>query len=211
LFASRLGFVRHEPKKCGSGFLQIHNFANSQFNLQNKSVGFEYHMYKRLAVSFMANTPDASMRQNELWRMSVDDRRRELTKFYVLPMYEACKQLDLCQTSFKVLCRSAGIKRWPFRKFSSFASRQQTGRDVFIKKMAEDIESQLAQNANIPKKNYANASCQTDAVTQPAHCYLVTVEEMVVCDSNALAQDVDVSFLNNNSLSPTPEVIDFFA
>ncbi|EKX37577.1 hypothetical protein GUITHDRAFT_77999, partial [Guillardia theta CCMP2712] len=43
----------------------------------------------------------------------------ELSKFFNLPEKAVAKELGICLTSLKKLCRSYGITRWPFRKLKS--------------------------------------------------------------------------------------------
>ena len=43
----------------------------------------------------------------------------ELSKYFHLPEKSVAKELGICLTSLKKLCRSYGITRWPFRKLKS--------------------------------------------------------------------------------------------
>lgn len=43
----------------------------------------------------------------------------ELSKYYHLPISEACRLLGVGQTVLKKKCRSFGIRRWPYRKMKS--------------------------------------------------------------------------------------------
>jgi hypothetical protein len=43
----------------------------------------------------------------------------ELSKYFHLPEKAVAKELGICLTSLKKLCRSYGITRWPFRKLKS--------------------------------------------------------------------------------------------
>ena len=43
----------------------------------------------------------------------------DLAKYYHLPINEAAKQLEICTSVLKKICRKQGIKRWPHRKFKS--------------------------------------------------------------------------------------------
>ena len=40
----------------------------------------------------------------------------DLTKYFQLPEKEVAKQLGVCLTSLKKMCRQSGINRWPYRK-----------------------------------------------------------------------------------------------
>ena len=39
-----------------------------------------------------------------------------LKRHYHLPMLTCCQLFGVCKTYFKRVCRSHGIKRWPYRK-----------------------------------------------------------------------------------------------
>ena len=43
----------------------------------------------------------------------------DLAKYYHLPINEAAKEMDICTSVLKKICRKQGIKRWPHRKFKS--------------------------------------------------------------------------------------------
>jgi len=43
----------------------------------------------------------------------------ELTQYLHLPEKAVAKQLGICLTSLKKLCRQHGITRWPYRKLKS--------------------------------------------------------------------------------------------
>jgi hypothetical protein len=44
----------------------------------------------------------------------------ELSKYFHMPEKAVAKELGICLTSLKKLCRSYGITRWPFRKVSAY-------------------------------------------------------------------------------------------
>ena len=48
-----------------------------------------------------------------------DVKLEELSKYFHLPEKAVAKELGICLTSLKKLCRSYGITRWPFRKLKS--------------------------------------------------------------------------------------------
>jgi hypothetical protein len=48
-----------------------------------------------------------------------DVRLEELSRYFHLPEKAVAKELGICLTSLKKLCRSYGITRWPFRKLKS--------------------------------------------------------------------------------------------
>jgi len=46
-----------------------------------------------------------------------------LQKHFDVPMTEAAKRFGVCLTFFKKICRTHGIKRWPFRKLKSLKNK----------------------------------------------------------------------------------------
>lgn len=50
---------------------------------------------------------------------SSEVKLEELSKYFHLPEKSVAKELGICLTSLKKLCRSYGITRWPFRKLKS--------------------------------------------------------------------------------------------
>merc|ERR1712166_147788 len=60
----------------------------------------------------------------------------ELQKHFNMPMTEAAKQVGVCLTFFKKICRTRGISRWPFRKLKS------------LQNQISDLESSLQENPN---------------------------------------------------------------
>jgi len=51
--------------------------------------------------------------------LSKEVKLEELSKYFHLPEKAVAKELGICLTSLKKLCRSYGITRWPFRKLKS--------------------------------------------------------------------------------------------
>jgi len=66
-----------------------------------------------------------------------DVKLDELSKYFHLPEKIVAKELGICLTSLKKLCRSYGITRWPFRKLKSL---ERTMRKV-------ETESQVIHSA----------------------------------------------------------------
>lgn len=42
--------------------------------------------------------------------------KKFLSKYFHLPIVDAAKELGMCTTMLKKLCRRCGISRWPYRK-----------------------------------------------------------------------------------------------
>ena len=47
-----------------------------------------------------------------------------LSKYFHLPIVEAAKELGMCTTMLKKLCRRCGISRWPYRKVNTHTERE---------------------------------------------------------------------------------------
>ncbi|EKX30979.1 hypothetical protein GUITHDRAFT_83535 [Guillardia theta CCMP2712] len=47
---------------------------------------------------------------------TVDLTMQELSKYFKMPEKAVAKELGICLTSLKKVCRQNGINRWPYRK-----------------------------------------------------------------------------------------------
>jgi len=83
--------------------------------------------------------------------------------YYRLPINAACKELKICATILKKVCRNYGIKRWPHRKYQSIKNAISTvknydpGNDVKLlesKKLdIEKLNSIYMEFNRCPNKN----------------------------------------------------------
>eukprot|EP00292_Cryptomonas_paramecium_P021161 CAMPEP_0113698932 /NCGR_PEP_ID=MMETSP0038_2-20120614/23005_1 /TAXON_ID=2898 /ORGANISM="Cryptomonas paramecium" /LENGTH=167 /DNA_ID=CAMNT_0000622191 /DNA_START=187 /DNA_END=686 /DNA_ORIENTATION=- /assembly_acc=CAM_ASM_000170 len=64
----------------------------------------------------------------------------ELSKYFHLPEKAVAKELGICLTSLKKLCRSYGITRWPFRKLKSL--------ERTMKKVKTELEQDAASQTS---------------------------------------------------------------
>ena len=48
--------------------------------------------------------------------LSTPVERTDLNNFFHMPEKEVAKELGICLTSLKKMCRQQGINRWPYRK-----------------------------------------------------------------------------------------------
>eukprot|EP00656_Telonema_subtile_P024507 TRINITY_DN2672_c0_g1_i16.p1 TRINITY_DN2672_c0_g1~~TRINITY_DN2672_c0_g1_i16.p1 ORF type:complete len:166 (-),score=40.98 TRINITY_DN2672_c0_g1_i16:346-843(-) len=55
-----------------------------------------------------------------------------LKEHFHLPMVDVAKKFGICTTVFKRMCRSHGIKRWPFRKLQSIERRMFVLNEIFL-------------------------------------------------------------------------------
>ena len=68
----------------------------------------------------------------------------ELSKYFHLPEKAVAKELGICLTSLKKLCRSYGITRWPFRKVMWIFFLPKTWADVASRQL-KSIQRTLAK------------------------------------------------------------------
>lgn len=67
--------------------------------------------------------------------------KKQLSKYFHLPINEAALQLGMCPSVLKKICRNIGIKRWPYRKIKSIDS------------LIESLQKYSEENSKIPKLN----------------------------------------------------------
>eukprot|EP00658_Telonema_sp_P-2_P036031 TRINITY_DN26121_c0_g1_i2.p1 TRINITY_DN26121_c0_g1~~TRINITY_DN26121_c0_g1_i2.p1 ORF type:complete len:169 (+),score=45.12 TRINITY_DN26121_c0_g1_i2:215-721(+) len=69
-----------------------------------------------------------------------------LSEHFHLPMVEVAKKFGICTTVFKRMCRTHGIKRWPFRKLQSIERRMFALKENFLLPNSQEAKelSQLA-------------------------------------------------------------------
>jgi len=48
----------------------------------------------------------------------------KITALFDLPLHNACKELGIGSTAFKSLCRTYGIKKWPYRQMRKLRRRE---------------------------------------------------------------------------------------
>eukprot|EP00656_Telonema_subtile_P024511 TRINITY_DN2672_c0_g1_i6.p1 TRINITY_DN2672_c0_g1~~TRINITY_DN2672_c0_g1_i6.p1 ORF type:complete len:199 (-),score=42.58 TRINITY_DN2672_c0_g1_i6:92-688(-) len=63
-----------------------------------------------------------------------------LKEHFHLPMVDVAKKFGICTTVFKRMCRSHGIKRWPFRKLQSIERRMFVLNEIFLPLNAQAVK-----------------------------------------------------------------------
>ena len=79
-----------------------------------------------------------------------DFKLEELSKYFHLPEKAVAKELGICLTSLKKICRSYGITRWPFRKLKSI---QRTLAKDDGGAVPSDVAMATAQSMNSDRKS----------------------------------------------------------
>jgi len=87
---------------------------------------------------------------------------KEVAACFHLPIEVAAKQLGVGQTWLKLLCRSNGVARWPFRKIQSLQNSLDRS-----KKMQSLVEVAKVINQNLPK--WLDLEGEAPRVTIPAN------------------------------------------
>lgn len=76
---------------------------------------------------------------------SKDITFEDLTKYFHLPINQVAKELGICATILKKICRKNGIPRWPHRKIKSLDKRLALLEDNLKKEEANtELEAELA-------------------------------------------------------------------
>jgi len=102
------------------------------------------------ALSIILNNNDQVNELNKLYENNQDtehcgDRKshsarvqspdfEKISNYFHLPVNDAAKQLGICTTRLKKLCRQNGIARWPFRKICSLDKKISTLEVALINK-----------------------------------------------------------------------------
>eukprot|EP01094_Clydonella_sp_ATCC50884_P019534 TRINITY_DN383_c0_g1_i1.p1 TRINITY_DN383_c0_g1~~TRINITY_DN383_c0_g1_i1.p1 ORF type:complete len:346 (-),score=158.15 TRINITY_DN383_c0_g1_i1:501-1538(-) len=109
--------------------------------------------------------------------MSYDLSMEDLSKYFHLPINDVAKELGVCATVLKKICRKKGIKRWPHRKIKSLnnmiadleritpaTESDRAALAIEISTLKEKREF-LLRNPNVSYKSvvpkYCVSSCQT--------------------------------------------------
>ncbi len=69
----------------------------------------------------------------------------ELSKYFHMPEKAVAKELGICLTSLKKLCRSYGITRWPFRKVNVHPTLEREGPNLTLHPQLKSIHRTLAK------------------------------------------------------------------
>jgi len=123
-------------------------------------------------------------------------RLDELSKFFNLPEKAVAKELGICLTSLKKLCRSYGITRWPFRKLKSL---QRTMKKVETE--SQIINACSSNNAATPVD--ANKTNSGEVRRKP---YTVGNKTVFLSDEELEVYKMTMGKDSSNELKPTPLV-----
>jgi len=64
----------------------------------------------------------------------------ELKKYFHVPMKKATKELNICTTVLKRICRGHGLNRWPYRKVRSIEQKIERLQQMAPKTLQEQID-----------------------------------------------------------------------
>jgi len=134
----------------------------------------------------------------------------ELAKYFHLPINQVAKELGVCATILKKICRRNGIPRWPHRKIKSLNKMQANLEANLLKNPGEHDEiiheiellknkkSEIMKNPNIlvsknQKRNHKQGIISTNMkkTKSPQTVYTNTLKV------KELLQDEDVEFTEN--------------
>uniref|UniRef100_A0A7S4P057 RWP-RK domain-containing protein n=1 Tax=Guillardia theta TaxID=55529 RepID=A0A7S4P057_GUITH len=123
-------------------------------------------------------------------------RLDELSKFFNLPEKAVAKELGICLTSLKKLCRSYGITRWPFRKLKSL---QRTMKKV-------ETESQIINACSSNNTATPVDPNKTNSGEVRRKPYTVGNKTVFLSDEELEVYKMTMGKDANNELKPTPLV-----
>lgn len=150
----------------------------------------------------------------------------ELSQYLHLPEKAVAKELGLCLTSLKKLCRQHGITRWPYRKLKSLdkkIARAENGTDA-----AEDAATQQARAEELRKEKMAiaftyglkppgytakKAKEKPDTATPPSESAtppavdMMSVEEVLVAEVTRAVSKPKKPELDAVSSLPLPAIV----
>ncbi|KAJ4781241.1 Plant regulator RWP-RK family protein [Rhynchospora pubera] len=95
--------------------------TNNQAEYAFSKVQKEQCMTKKI-ISTRSQTR-AKIHIAEQRKRTAEMQQREIAKYFHLPLMEAAKELQICTSSLKAICRKHGISRWPQRKIKAMDNR----------------------------------------------------------------------------------------
>lgn len=114
----------------------------------------------------------------------------EVKKQYHLPLNDAAKELEICTTVLKKICRKNGVKRWPYRQVNSLNNvikySEEIGDDASVKIYRNEMVK-LHENPNIEygriikksKLNYINSNIRKQPNTKKSSSKRVPSSKVV--------------------------------
>ncbi|EPS68000.1 hypothetical protein M569_06775, partial [Genlisea aurea] len=77
---------------------------------------------------------------------------KDLSEYFHLPMWVAAKEMKICQSAIKGICRKAGLKRWPHRKIRSIQRKIAKTKEQLGSGNADERSSALTQLQELQRK-----------------------------------------------------------
>ena len=106
------------PPIVGVGALEVQGFEGKHMRMFTPPTRASGGATTTATTSASSSSPSsASISNVELQSVS---SQKFLSKYFHLPIVEAAKELGMCTTMLKKLCRRCGISRWPYRKVNTY-------------------------------------------------------------------------------------------
>mmetsp|Transcript_32713 Transcript_32713/g.73518 ORF Transcript_32713/g.73518 Transcript_32713/m.73518 type:complete len:367 (-) Transcript_32713:609-1709(-) len=99
---------------------------------------------------------------------TVDLTMQELSKYFKMPEKAVAKELGICLTSLKKVCRQNGINRWPYRKIKSLDKKLRKLETAMTG--AKDDPSLLQAVSSYPRWNDVADQAESSGSSSPTFC-----------------------------------------
>ena len=118
-----------------------------------------------------ANTGAGSQKSSISRNIKIDDLR----SYFHLPIVEVAKQLGICTTLLKRVCRTNKIKKWPYRQIRSIAKSIQSLEMASMNGMLADAEREKSQEQITFLKRSLEALIDDPSIPSKLICALIIV------------------------------------
>lgn len=107
---------------------------NSQFNIPNKHMN-----------NISASIPETLNNKLSKRRSSSGQSVEELRKYFYLPIQSVSKELGICTTILKKLCRNNNIQKWPYRQIKSLTCAIQSLEMAMLNSSVTEVDKMSMQ------------------------------------------------------------------
>lgn len=116
--------------------------------------------YTLNSTNILDNKLNSILYQQEEKPITIDYNM--ISRYFHLPLKAAAKELKICESKLKKICRKNGIKRWPHRKIKSINSiiegLESSNADIEELNKYKDIRNNILQNINTPYTEFLSKS-----------------------------------------------------